>query len=369
LAVRIVRRNYSLSELRTLAATLARLRPTPRRLLNLARVKLSSALRLERSLGMPVDLYVEPTGACNYRCLKCAMFNPGYRDDGSVGGNKHLSLERFEQIMDEVADTLLTVRLWHYGEPMLNRALPDMVASAKRRGVFTALNTNASRLDAEASASLIEAGLDYLVVSCDAVSRESYKLYHGVDRYERVMSNLRSFAETRRRLRSRFPFFDLQFILMKENVGEMDRLRKLAADLGANKLSLLALDEGDANYHLDPDVSSKEDLLPADEALRMDWSLLDLSKPCRLPFEQAVLRYSGTVLPCVSDQGHEHVAGSLFAAEGERRSFEEIWNGEAFRSFRRAVARNDGSMPLCDGCPQRNSSTHDQLASDVESRS
>ena len=360
--MRVVRRNYSLSELRMLAGTLARLRPTPERLLNLARVKLSSRLRLERSLGMPVDLYVEPTGACNYRCLKCAMFNPGYRDDGAVRGSKHMPLRRFEQIMDEVAATLLTVRLWHYGEPMLNRALPDMVACAKERGVFTALNTNASRLDEEASERLIDAGLDYLVVSCDAVSRESYELYHGVDRYEQVMANLRAFAEVRRRLRARFPFFDLQFIVLRENAAELDRLRQLAADLGADKLSLLALDEGDANYHLDPSVSGPEDLLPADPALRMNGSLLDLSKPCRLPFEQAVVRYSGTVLPCVSDQGHDHVAGRLFAEDGEMRSFAEIWNGEAFRAFRRAVARNDGSMALCDGCPQRNSSTHDQLS-------
>jgi len=360
--VRIVRRNYSLSELGMLGLTLARLRPTPRRLLNLARVKLSSSMRLERSLGMPIDLYVEPTGACNYRCLKCAMLNPGYVDDGPVGGSKHMPLERFESIMDEVADTLLTVRLWHYGEPLLNRALPDMVASAKRRGVFTALNTNASRLDAAASARLIEAGLDYLVVSCDAVSRESYRLYHGVDRYERVMENLGAFTATKRRLRSRFPFFDLQFIVMRENEREIDRLRGLARDLGANKLSVLALDERDANYHLDPGIASPEDLMPADPALRMDPGLLDVSRSCRLPFEQPVIRYSGTVLPCVSDQKHEHVVGHLFTtSEGEGTSFKEIWNGPAYRAYRRAVARNDGSNPLCDGCPQRNSSTHDQV--------
>ncbi len=361
-ALRIWRRQYAFKELRAIGGEALRTVLSPRRAENLAKVKLSRRMRLERCLGLPINLYVEPTGTCNYRCIKCAMVNPEYVDDGFIGGTKNIPLEMVRALFDELGPTLLTTRLWHFGEPTLNRQLPEMVEIARRHKVFAALNTNGSRLDGELAQNLIDAKLPYLVVSCDSASGPTYARYHGADQLDAVVENISRLIRLREQAKQSVPFVDLQFIVMRDNESEVADIQRLAAEMGVDKLSVIQLDTADANFHLRPEIKKPEDLLPRDARYHMDLSTIDSSLPCRLPWEEAVVRYSGVALPCVTDQRHEHVAGSVFDPRGYH-GFAKVWNGEAFRRFRGLVGKNDGSMPLCNGCAQRNGGSHDHVTS------
>jgi radical SAM protein with 4Fe4S-binding SPASM domain len=67
---------------------------------------------------------------------------------------------------------------------------------------------------------------------------------------------------------------------------------------------------------------------------------------CFQPWEYAMVSAEGDVLPCCAIVGSAKasVMGNVF-----QQSFKEIWNGDAFKDFRRRAA--DGTNDLCNKCP------------------
>ncbi len=361
--MKVLRRGYRIRELASFAGHAARVALDPRRVRNLARVEVSARLRLVKCLGLPLHLFVEVSGDCNYRCVKCGRNHPRFRDDGPVAGAtggcpdsaRLLSFDRFRLLLDEVGDTLLTMRLWHYGEPLLNPDLPRMVRAAKDRGVFVAASTNGSLLAPAVARDLVEAGLDYLIVSFDAGTRETYRLLHGADAFEAVRSNLLGLSAARRKAGSRRPFVEFQVVVHRQNEAETGLALGIGRDVGADKVSLIRLDERDVDPGTAAALGGVEPHDPRFAPLPPDDADL-----CGLAWREAVIRYSGAVLPCVSDLGQDHVMGRLFS-DPTRAGFRDLWNGPAYRDFRRRVRSNDGSIAMCVGCTQRNNNNLDQI--------
>ena len=82
-----------------------------------------------------------------------------------------MSWELFTSIVDQIPDLQRAV-LHGVGEPMLVKNLPKMVRYLKDRGTYVLFNTNGTVLNERNGRALIEAGLDELRVSLDAVERE-----------------------------------------------------------------------------------------------------------------------------------------------------------------------------------------------------
>lgn len=351
--MKILRRKYALSELIAFSRHGLGLLRRPRKLCNLLASLLSAHLGLDRSLGLPAHVFVEVSGECNYECVKCARNHPRYRDDGPGPMGRIMTLARFESLLQEIGDTTITMRLWHYGEPLLNRDLPEMVRAAKGRGIFVALSTNGSLLGRELAKDLVLSGLDYLIVSFDAGTRQTYALVHGSDTFDKVIENLTELATIKRVFGRSNPFVDFQVIVYRQNEDEIHLAKEIGRRVRADKISLIRLDPRDAN----PDkVHKLGGISPANAAFRLQAS--DDMARCTLAWTEAVIRYSGTVIPCVSDIAQEHVMGRLFQDRG-RPGFKEIWNGAAYCAFRRAV--KNGAQEMCIGCTQRNNNARDQI--------
>lgn len=361
--MKVLRRGYRIRELASFAGHAARIVLDPRRLRNIALVEASARLGLEECLGLPLHVFVEASGDCNYRCVKCGRNHPRFRDDGPVAGtaagrpegSRLLSFDRFQALLEEIGDTLLTMRLWHYGEPLLHPDLPRMVRAAKDRGVFVAVSTNGSLLVQAVARDLVEAGLDYLIVSFDAGTRATYRLLHGADAFEAVRSNLLGLSSARRDARSRRPFVEFQVVVHRQNEAETGLALGIGRDVGADKVTLVRLDERDVDPGTSAALGGVEPLDPRFAPLPPDDA-----DPCRLAWREAVIRYSGAVLPCVSDLGQDHVMGRLFL-DPTRAGFREVWNGPAYRDFRRRARSLDGAIAMCAGCTQRNNNNRDQI--------
>ncbi len=67
-----------------------------------------------------------------------------------------------------------TVFLGGFGEPLFHSNILEMVWGAKKQGTSAQLITNGTLLSKEISKGLIEAELDFLWVSIDGASAESY---------------------------------------------------------------------------------------------------------------------------------------------------------------------------------------------------
>ena len=112
-----------------------------------------------------VCLYLEVTNRCNLLCTTCP------RTYAELEPPADMSWELFTRIVDQVPNLARAV-LHGVGEPMLVKALPQMVRYLKSRGVYVLFNSNGTLLNEKNGRALIAAGLDELRVSLDAATPE-----------------------------------------------------------------------------------------------------------------------------------------------------------------------------------------------------
>lgn len=138
----------------------------------------------------PQRVIVEPTNACNLKCVYC--------------GNKDM-LRRwtwlewglYQRLVDEMRELgIPRLTLHTIGEPTLHPRLPEMVALAKSAGLTVTLSTNGTLLTEERARALVESGPDILSLSIDAADPQALKelrpgldpeeLYAGLGRLRRL---------------------------------------------------------------------------------------------------------------------------------------------------------------------------------------
>jgi len=181
-----------------------------------------------------------------------------------------------------------------------------------------------------------------LVVSLDGVTAESYGIYRIGGNFDQVIEGVRKVVEERHRLKSNRPRISLQFIVMKHNEHELDRVLDFGRDLGVDEVRI----KGAQIYTQD----QAEAFLPTETTWRryVMWSGTepgykpqDEEKGCGLLWHSVRIACDGSVRPCDRDIHGKHEFGNVM----DGRSFWEIWNGEDAREFRRRhISENTDAM-------------------------
>ena len=314
---------------------------SPAKLRNLVRVRGALRRRAVQVPGTPAVVMVEPCSYCDMACPMCpVVLNKTRRPP------VRLEYGVFEKLLDEIGRELVLITFWNYGEPLLNPDLFRMIRRAKRDRVFCAVSSNLLSLDEARTEELLGSGLDYLIVSFDGASEETYEKFRGKGNYRPVVANLRRLLRRRNELGLRRPFVNLQFIVMKENEQEVPAIRSFAREIGADKLSLKKftyVSEG------------TRDFLPG----RDDYVLGKYKHPapmefCARPWTSAVLSADGEIVPCCGDLNFEYRFGNL---ADPALTFQQIWNGDRYRRFRAQVARDINAIRMCRTCPSTDYTT------------
>lgn len=322
----------------------------------------------------PRNVFIEVTNHCNLLCQTCPRTFVTYERLHTLGWESFVGIvEQFPELQRAV--------LHGIGEPLLNRELPRMVAHLKARGVYVLFNTNATLLDRARGRALIEAGLDELRCSIDGARRETYALVRGVDLFPRVLANLRDFCALQRELEAERPRVSLWVTAMKENLGELPEVIRLAADLGVPEVyvqrMVYYLDPAERVGLMRPEGSVYDDYGDLEERVLAECERLSAElgvavrasgatdprhslaggrsaspRPwaaCMRPWTTAYVTANGNCLPCCiapfATRAYETlVLGNLFDAP-----FASIWNDQRYQRWRTALL-SDHPHPACAGC-------------------
>lgn len=322
---------------------------------------------------LPRELQVEVTGACNLACTMCLVrYRPKIgRRSGAM------CFHTFREIVDALPE-LDKLTLQGLGEPLLAPDLLQMVEYAAARGVRVGFNTNGTFLTPAVSERLIGAELDWLHVSLDGATAETYESIRDGGDFGLVTANLRALVEARRSLASTKPFVQLVFVAMRRNLHELPALVRLAADWGVDAVWVQNLSHsfGDTDpsgsYSEIRTFAEREALWRAPDGrmervfrdaaavageLGVELRLPRLAQPasssraagtagCHWPFESAYVTHDGKVQPCCMVMGADR---AVLGRVGEA-SFGEVWRGDAYRRFRSALLTEDQPPDVCAGC-------------------
>ena len=273
----------------------------------------------------PTHIHIEPTNACNLRCIHC-HHHSGSRKSGKFTRKLGvMKMSIYRKIIDEIAHLKCQITLNCQGEPTLHPKLISMIEYAKNSGLRVSLLTNGSRLNKKLSRQLIESKLDRIVFSFDAVDKDLYEQIRVRGNYEKVSSNILNFIENNERFGH--PVFVCMSIIVQEKTRHhIDDYKAFFSNKPIDTIFesiLLNLSGG----------SGVEDQFNLDKkkSLKMkDWPI------CRIPWENLVVNWDGLVTVCPLDFNGVYIAGDI-----AKKSLVQIWNNEKYRKFRRSHLNRD----------------------------
>ena len=131
------------------------------------------------------DYMVDVSGSCNLRCISCPRGN--FRPQPSAG---FMTAETYDKILEKIIreDPFVgAVALYQWGEPLLNKDLPEMIRMSTARGVQTAISSNLNY--AKNLAEVVKAGPAWFRVSTSGWA-EHYEETHRGGKWPVFLENL-----------------------------------------------------------------------------------------------------------------------------------------------------------------------------------
>ncbi len=335
--------------------------------------------RAQQEKSMPSDdclkkLYIEPTARCNLRCKMC--FRNSWKNE-IIGDMRP---ETFRKAMTTMPDSVETVFFGGMGEPLAHPDIVEMVRTASSLGKRVELLSNGTLLDARRTAELLDAGLDMLWLSIDALDDGRYAQIRRNSQLALVKEHIVEFNRQRARL-DRTVRLGVAFVVMKSNAHELALLPYFSTYYKVNEVNIsnvIPTDEHTASEVLYNNVVDwgLGDPAPMESSPRihlplMDWqdpaaqeglrSLLSTSmcsvylsgqrvsraaRHCRFIDEgMAFVKFDGHVSPCMSLlrnatlywRQKQRETRSHFFGDLAKQGLDEIWNAPDYADFRRRV--------------------------------
>jgi len=316
--------------------------------------------RCDKAFAGPFTVTLDVTRRCNLRCIGCPAHSPDRKtrapSDPTISD---VDVELVSKLCREMQSAGAHKLVFcGQGEPLLHPRLPELIRLAKASGFNTVLITNGTLLDEPAAEALVESGLDLLRVSLWGNSREAIEgNYPGTkaEYIQAVPAAVRRLISAREARGARLPRVVLHMVIDRCDFADIGSFAELAQDVGADAVSFSPLHSIRGPLaELVPSRDEERQLIlqlrqvgrklrsagledNAEETIRLYKAGPDVLRTvsCYIPWTHPRVRVDGTVYPCDSC---DWPMGNLRA-----QSLSEIWNGPAYRSFRKHILSPSGS--------------------------
>lgn len=277
-------------------------------------------------INTPYIVYIDPTNTCNFKCAFCPTGDTSLLKEV---GRKHssINLEFFKKIIDDISqfdNKLKLLSLYKDGEPLLNKEFPKMVEYAKKANIADKIwtKTNGSLLNPDLNSQLIDAGLDMIHISVEAISSNGYREIAKVDiDYDEYLGNIKDLYEKRKDCKIYIKIIDCELSLedKKKFFNDFENI--------ADFVSIENLMGWSYSNIKDFTLGVKSDTY--------DGLPLVKKKVCAYPFYVLAVNADKSVSVCGNDWAYETSIGDI-----SKNSLKEIWFGKKLFAFRKMMLEN-----------------------------
>ncbi len=315
----------------------------------------------------PSYVSVDVTLRCNLQCLCCLYHSPLLKMPASSDqAIKDMPFSLFEKLCHElkIMGTNLII-IEGEGEPFLHPYIFNMISAAKGNGFQVMLFTNGTLLDESNIYSLIDSKLDILEVSLWAGSPEVYQQNNPGSNsadFGKIVDGLKLLAYHKAEKKSGFPSVELCHPINHYNFQHIKAIVDLAFVTGCNSLFFSPVNSHRGKFAAFA-LSAKEERF-----LRLSMSQIKKkldSLSINHNIDQALLRYKigegvWEKLPCYIGWYHTRIKvdGKVLACNRcdlpmgnlNENTLLEIWNGSAYRNFRKNTLTCKGLASMDGHC-------------------
>lgn len=284
----------------------------------------------------PIEIEISPSGACNHRCVFCAVDYLGYEPSFL---DKDVILRDIAQMHRE---GLKSVVCSGEGEPLLNKDLPEMANRIKEIGVDVAMSSNGALFSKEIARECLGA-FSWIRFSVASLERGSYEMIQRAPEgdLDRVKENIADAVEIKKR-KACTTTLGVQCLLMEENAGQLAEMARELRDIGVDYLTVKPYSQHkhsenrrmidyESLLSIEKDIQSLETdafrVYFRANAMRRMHHKKSYGRCWGLPF-MTHIDAKGNVWPCVAHIGaDEFKYGNIY-----EQTFQEIWEGEKRRT-------------------------------------
>ena len=325
--------------------------------------ELSSTLEMSPMFSVevnaPYKVDIALTYGCNNECPHC--YNEADRLE-----MPSLPLAEWTLVLDRLAELGVPHLILTGGEATLHPDLAEIIQYADNLGMIVGLNTNGRHIAHKAYMdSLAEAGLNHVQVTLGSSRADDHDAIMGAKSFEQTVTGIENAAASKVHVIT-------NTTLMRSNMEYVEEIIDYIYDLGIRTFAMNGMIYSGGGF-AHPNAISEEEMPAllvrvrdkADEmGMRFLWytpteycrmSPVELeigAKRCNAGEYSLCIEPNGDVLPC---QSYYVTAGNIL-----HDPWEEIWDGELFRSFRYREEDPKGyglpekcwtcpDLPLCGG--------------------
>lgn len=323
----------------------------------------------------PAVVFIEVTNRCNLLCETCPRTYFTREPIHSLG------YDEFVRIVEQFPAMRRAV-LHGIGEPLLNRALPEMIRYLKARDVEVLFNSNGTLLTPAWQEALVGSGLDQFRCSIDGAQPATYARIRGADLLHKIVDGLAGLQATKQRLGSATPAVSIWCVATQDNLHELPDLVRLAARVGVpevyvQRMTFFAREEADqygmarAEYAIFGQRDDEQAAVIAEcEALSATLGIqfrasgardprnsLAAARPpddapwqaCLRPWTTAYITANGNCLPCCISPFATNDYASLILGNLFERPFAQVWNDAQYQEFRTQLLSSEPHV-ACSSC-------------------
>lgn len=280
----------------------------------------------------PIEIEISPSGACNHRCIFCAVDYVGYKPnfldrDIILRDIRHMSKHGLKSVICSGE-----------GEPLLNKDLPGIVNGIKECGVDVAMASNAVLLTDDIIEECL-AAFTWIRFSVASMEEASYYKIHRCQKgdLDKVKANLQS-AVRYKNDHNLNTTLGVQCLLIPDSLHQVVEQAKQLREIGVDYFTIKPYSQHlHSENHFVVDYNS---LLDLEKEIRQyetdDFKIYFRANAmkkmhCRkkypvcygLPF-MTHIDAEGNVWPCIAHLGEDKLCfGNIY-----EQTFEEIWKGK-----------------------------------------
>lgn len=287
----------------------------------------------------PLNLDMEPTNLCNLKCPMCPRTLALKQDKNSLGPGEVMPFSMYKKVLDEVSDengcNVYAIKLTHRGEPLINPELPKMIAYAKEKGAIDVMtNTNATILNAKLSEEILDAGIDRMLFSFDAASKEKFEAIRIGAVYEEVLENIKEFVALRNKKKAWNTLVRVTMVMNDETLDEIEAYKKLFTGV-ADVISFNRV--------------VKEPQFVSECEVEIDGKVKNINHcmfACSQHWQRLVINSDGNVEVCCPNFKEDYVIGNV-----KDSSIEELWHCDKLNTIRELHKKGEWhKIPMCKKC-------------------
>lgn len=284
----------------------------------------------------PIYMEISPSGACNHRCIFCALDYMGYKP-------VFLDLEKTKQCFKNMAEKgVKSIMFGGEGEPLLHPRIIELNNCAVDYGLDVGYTSNGVLMDEK----FIQAVLPHaawIKISLDAGTAENYARIHKTKPadFDKVLENLK-YAVAYKKANNLKCVLGAQLLLLPENANEVMQLAKILKDIGVDYFVVKPYSQHQFSVHHTYENIKYEQYLSLDNELKniatADFNIIfrghtmkkwdNKERPYKIcqavPFFWAYITAAGDVYSCSAFLGDDRFnLGNI-----NHSAFSEIWESE-----------------------------------------